>query len=172
MGGGTHGTHSGHKSTTDGLASPRSACSVSLPSSQMHRDVPTTSAAPASNKPFKEPRKPGTMKDPRISTQTFSATGWPTFRGGYKREGFIGKGACAKVYRMTCIEGEKNRLECAVKIVDIEKTDKDVVAGEVKSMKRCRHKNVLQLHATFIVGDELWIIMPFMNRGSLLNVLL
>jgi hypothetical protein len=33
-------------------------------------------------------------------------------------------------------------------------------------MKLCRHPNVLSLHTSFVVENELWIVMPFMGKGA------
>ena len=33
-------------------------------------------------------------------------------------------------------------------------------------MKLNRHDNVLSLHCCFVVGSELWLVMPFMDKGS------
>ena len=38
-------------------------------------------------------------------------------------------------------------------------------------MKLCKHKNVLELHAAFNVMEELWLVMPFMNKGSVLDII-
>ena len=42
---------------------------------------------------------------------------------------------------------------------------------EVETMKLCKHDNVLQLHAAFNVMEELWLVMPFMNKGSVLDII-
>ena len=40
-------------------------------------------------------------------------------------------------------------------------------------MKLCKHENVLQLHAAFTVmeEEELWLVTPFMNKGSVLHII-
>lgn len=37
---------------------------------------------------------------------------------------------------------------------------------EVKTMRLCRHPNVLSMHTSFVVETELWIVMPFMAKGE------
>jgi serine/threonine-protein kinase OSR1/STK39 len=37
---------------------------------------------------------------------------------------------------------------------------------EVKTMRLCRHPNVLSMHTSFVVDTELWIVMPFMAKGA------
>lgn len=38
-------------------------------------------------------------------------------------------------------------------------------------MKLCNHPNVLRCYCCFCVQDQLWIISPFMAKGSLLRIL-
>lgn len=33
-------------------------------------------------------------------------------------------------------------------------------------MRLCRHENVLQLHASFVHKDTLWLVMPLMDKGA------
>jgi hypothetical protein len=40
------------------------------------------------------------------------------------------------------------------------------IQTEVRSMKMNKHANVLELYCCFVVGSELWMIMPLMNKGS------
>lgn len=42
---------------------------------------------------------------------------------------------------------------------------------EVTAMKMCNHPNVLRCYCCFCVQDRLWIVSPFMAKGSLLRVL-
>ena len=38
-------------------------------------------------------------------------------------------------------------------------------------MKLCNHPNIIQCHCCFCVNDHLWIVTPFMSKGSLLRIL-
>jgi serine/threonine-protein kinase OSR1/STK39 len=103
---------------------------------------------------------------------------WPTGAEHYilnKDKDLIGKGAFANVYRAYC-----NSRNCyvAIKIMDLEKVTNGLtdIRNEVSTMKTCVHKNVLTCHACFAVTDEkgkdkLWMIMPYMDRGSALHLI-
>ena len=103
---------------------------------------------------------------------------WPTGAEHYilnKDKDLIGKGAFANVYRAYC-----NPRNCyvAIKIMDLEKVTNGLtdIRNEVSTMKTCVHKNVLTCHACFAVTDEkgkdkLWMIMPYMDRGSALHLI-
>lgn len=41
-----------------------------------------------------------------------------------------------------------------------------IFQNEVQSMKSCKHPNVLNVHVSFNVDSQLWIVMPLMDHGS------
>jgi len=43
----------------------------------------------------------------------------------------------------------------------------DHLRQEVMTMKLCRHKNVLPRYTSFNVKRELWLVMPYMDKGSM-----
>lgn len=99
--------------------------------------------------------------------------GWPTDPTKYEfaEKGSIGKGAFAKVYIATC--PSKTKKQVAIKLMDLEKVtvDLDHLRHEVSTMKLCKHPNVLPLYNCFTVKSMLWLVMPFMNHGSCLEVM-
>lgn len=42
---------------------------------------------------------------------------------------------------------------------------------EIQVMSLCKHPNVLRVYASFVVGDKLWIVTPYMSAGSCLDIL-
>eukprot|EP00941_MAST-03F_sp_MAST-3F-sp1_P002587 g2587.t1 len=95
---------------------------------------------------------------------------WPTSPEGYQLIKKIGQGAFAKVYVAHC---EATNCDVAVKVMDLEKvtSNLDHLRQEVMTMKLCRHKNVLPLHTSFNVKRELWLVMPYMDKGSMLEAM-
>ena len=103
---------------------------------------------------------------------------WPTVAEDYilkKDKDLIGKGAFANVYRAYC---KPRECYVAIKIMDLEKVTNGLtdIRNEVSTMKTCVHKNVLTCHACFAVTDKngkdkLWMIMPYMDRGSALHLI-
>ena len=65
-----------------------------------------------------------------------------------------------------------NRI-VAIKILALENalTNISDLWKEVISMKLCNHPNVLCCYCCFCVQDRLWIVTPFMEKGSLLRIL-
>jgi len=142
--------------------------------------VPASAAAAAADSPPPLPKAmnkldkaSSVVMSPHTGPLSFSSTGWPAFAQGYRKIGYIGEGAYASVYRAKCCAGEHKGAVCAIKVLNMEKnkTPVDVIAREVETMKLCKHENVLQLHAAFNVMEELWLVMPFMNKGSVLDII-
>lgn len=45
-------------------------------------------------------------------------------------------------------------------------TTLEEIQAEVKTMKLSRHENIVDLFCCFVVGDNLWLVMPLMDKGS------
>lgn len=95
---------------------------------------------------------------------------WPSERSAYELMHMIGLGAFAKVYKAKCIP--RNEY-CAIKVLELEKLGSgiDEVRTEVATMKMCKHPNVLPCYCCFSEGAQLWVVMPFMDRGSCFHLL-
>jgi serine/threonine protein kinase len=61
----------------------------------------------------------------------------------------------------------------AVKLVELEElqTALELLIKEAHTMMSLRHPNVLHLHSSFISGETLWLVMPYISGGSLSQVL-
>merc|ERR1719411_39136 len=100
----------------------------------------------------------------------------------YRIIGIIGKGAFAKVYGAECIS--KKNKKVAVKVIKLE-TDDDVygdngdmkplqiadIQQEAAIMSQLRHANIVSCYTSFVVRDELWLVMPFVSGGSISYIL-
>lgn len=47
----------------------------------------------------------------------------------------------------------------------------DEIVHEAQTMKNYNHPNVLPLHCSFVEGQDLWMIMPFISGGSVLHIM-
>ncbi len=80
------------------------------------------------------------------------------------------QGAYAIVYKAHCKE---NGRDVAIKVLKLENPsiNLDDIRKEVLTMRLCSSSNVLSCHCCFNVNASLWIVTPFMSKGSLLRVL-
>jgi serine/threonine-protein kinase OSR1/STK39 len=98
---------------------------------------------------------------------------WPTTLESYELKEKIGRGAFATVYRAVCTVAPESQRIVAMKVMDLQKiTGKlEDVRSEVVTMKKNVHPNVLSCLACFDHGKSLYLVMPYMDRGSALHVM-
>lgn len=94
-----------------------------------------------------------------------------TSHDGYDLVGILGQGAFAKVYYAR--EKSTNR-EVAIKVIELENNQPqswEEVRKETAIMHSLRHENVVSCLASFVVAEELWLVMPLLGGGSCAAVL-
>jgi p21-activated kinase 1 len=80
----------------------------------------------------------------------------------------IGQGASGGVF--TGHERGSNRL-VAIKQMNLEQQPKkDLIINEILVMKESSHPNIVNFIDSYLCGGELWVIMEFMEGGSLTDV--
>nr|XP_042912708.1 serine/threonine-protein kinase Pak [Parasteatoda tepidariorum] len=80
----------------------------------------------------------------------------------------IGIGASGTVY--TAIESATG-MEVAIKQMNLpQQPKKDLIVNEILVMKEKKHPNIVNYLDSYIVGDELWVIMEYLPGGSLTDV--
>jgi p21-activated kinase 1 len=86
----------------------------------------------------------------------------------YRNFNKIGQGASGGVY--TGLEGGSNRL-VAIKQMNLEQQPKkDLIINEILVMKESSHPNIVNFIDSYLCGGELWVVMEFMEGGSLTDV--
>jgi len=89
----------------------------------------------------------------------------------YRFIGVLGKGAFAKVWLAQFKEQKK---EYAVKVIELESTNPgsmETTRKETALMLSLRHENVVPCLEAFVVGSELWLVMPLLAGGSCADIM-
>ncbi|XP_043842874.1 serine/threonine-protein kinase PAK 5 isoform X4 [Dromiciops gliroides] len=80
----------------------------------------------------------------------------------------IGEGSTGIV----CIATEKHTgKQVAVKKMDLRKQQRrELLFNEVVIMRDYHHDNVVDMYNSYLVGDELWVVMEFLEGGALTDI--
>ncbi|KAF2398615.1 Pkinase-domain-containing protein [Trichodelitschia bisporula] len=80
----------------------------------------------------------------------------------------IGQGASGGVYTAT----ERMTGRCvAIKQMNLEQQPKkDLIVNEILVMRESKHKNIVNFIDSYLVQGDLWVVMEFMEGGSLTDV--
>uniref|UniRef100_A0A3Q3KPL3 non-specific serine/threonine protein kinase n=1 Tax=Mastacembelus armatus TaxID=205130 RepID=A0A3Q3KPL3_9TELE len=116
----------------------------------------------------KQKKKGGKMTDEEImeKLRTIVSVGDPKKK--YTRYEKIGQGASGTVF--TAIDVATGQ-EVAIKQINLQKQPKkELIINEILVMKELKNPNIVNFLDSFLVGDELFVVMEYLAGGSLTDV--
>lgn len=121
-------------------------------------------ATPRNNSAHKKKK----MSDEEIleRLRTIVSVGDPNRK--YTKIDKIGQGASGTVY--TAIESSTG-MEVAIKQMNLsQQPKKELIINEILVMRENKHPNVVNYLDSYLVGEELWVVMEYLPGGSLTDV--
>lgn len=117
---------------------------------------------------------PGSTKtEQRLTHEQFRAALQMVVSAGDPRENLenftkIGEGSTGTV----CIATDKSTgRQVAVKKMDLRKQQRrELLFNEVVIMRDYHHPNIVETYSSFLVNDELWVVMEYLEGGALTDI--
>uniref|UniRef100_A0A182N670 non-specific serine/threonine protein kinase n=1 Tax=Anopheles dirus TaxID=7168 RepID=A0A182N670_9DIPT len=133
--------------------------------SQQATTTPAAGATPQQRAPNMKKKK---MSDEEIleKLRTIVSVGDPNRK--YNKMEKIGQGASGTVY--TAIESSTG-MEVAIKQMNLsQQPKKELIINEILVMRENKHPNVVNYLDSYLVSEELWVVMEYLPGGSLTDV--
>ncbi|KAA0719455.1 Serine/threonine-protein kinase PAK 2 [Triplophysa tibetana] len=150
------------------IVAPRPHHTISVYTRSVIDPIPAPAAIAETDAKDKQKKAKGKMTDEEImeKLRTIVSIGDPKKK--YTRFEKIGQGASGTVY--TAIDVATGQ-EVAIKQINLQKQPKkELIINEILVMKEMKNPNIVNFVDSFLVGDELFVVMEYLAGGSLTDV--
>uniref|UniRef100_A0A8C8HJ70 non-specific serine/threonine protein kinase n=1 Tax=Oncorhynchus tshawytscha TaxID=74940 RepID=A0A8C8HJ70_ONCTS len=153
------------------IVAPRPEYTKSVYTRSVIDPIPAPATCPdgdSASKAVDRQKKKGKMSDEEImdKLRTIVSIGDPKKK--YTRYEKIGQGASGTVY--TAIDVATGQ-EVAIKQINLQKQPKkELIINEIMVMKELKNPNIVNFVDSFLVGEELYVVMEYLAGGSLTDV--
>lgn len=150
------------------VVAPRPEHTKSVYTRSVMDPLPPVDGDAASRAADRQRKKGGKMSDEDImeKLRTIVSIGDPKKK--YSRYEKIGQGASGTVYTATDVSTGQ---EVAIKQINLQKQPKkELIINEILVMKEMKNPNIVNFVDSFLVGDELFVVMDYLAGGSLTDV--
>ncbi|MGH0170082.1 UNVERIFIED_CONTAM: hypothetical protein FKN15_070346 [Acipenser sinensis] len=162
------GTDDDDEETPPPIVAPRPEHTKSMYTRSVIDPIPAPAAHTDGDKAADRQKKKSKMTDEEIMERlrTIVSIGDPKKK--YTRYEKIGQGASGTVF--TAIDVATGQ-EVAIKQINLQKQPKkELIINEILVMKELRNPNIVNFVDSFLVGDELFVVMEYLAGGSLTDV--
>ncbi|XP_012731190.1 serine/threonine-protein kinase PAK 2 [Fundulus heteroclitus] len=149
------------------VVAPRPDCTKSVYTKSVIDPIPA-SEPDGPKAADRQKAKGGKMTDEEIMEKLRSIVSFGDPKKKYTRYEKIGQGASGTVY--TAIDVATGQ-EVAIKQINLQKQPKkELIINEILVMKELRNPNIVNFVDSFLVGEELFVVMEYLAGGSLTDV--
>lgn len=97
----------------------------------------------------------------RHALQMVVSTGDP--RNRYQNYIKIGEGSTGMVYAANDLESANSSRLVAIKKMNLHKQQRrELLFNEVVIMRDYKHSNIVEMYGSYLVDDELWVVMEYL----------
>jgi len=83
----------------------------------------------------------------------------------------IGEGSTGLVYAANDLESMNGQHLVAIKKMNLHKQQRrELLFNEVVIMRDYKHKNIVDMYGSYLVDDELWVVMEYLAGGALTDI--
>ena len=83
----------------------------------------------------------------------------------------IGEGSTGMVYAANDLQSTNGAHLVAIKKMNLHKQQRrELLFNEVVIMRDYKHKNIVEMYGSYLVDDELWVVMEYLAGGALTDI--